>query len=286
MTFDTLIVDLRCQTCGAWIEQHEMQVQLAGDPLGHTYRVGSRLEGGYAGGHYRVGYPEHEVVLENWDCPACRGYGWVAIEVRDDLIVAATSEVLDERTLARTSYVGSHIFFLLDDKEARLADRASPDERRVLFLEAERRHRAHLASVRTSGARDRWIRAAIVLATDPNADVACPACEEASLDVRDVLLVDSDLYERYLACPGCGQKNVMRAHTGGPAESAEGDLQWHEAFPRDRDVRCLELRDGARRVLVAEQIAKNSIFVTYDRTQAVRGLARRLHDLRVLLARA
>jgi DNA-directed RNA polymerase subunit RPC12/RpoP len=57
----------------------------------------------------------------------------------------------------------------------------------------------------------KWIDAAIVLGKDPTATVQCPVCEAAELTVRDVFPTsDADVFERYLECPNCGARNVMR----------------------------------------------------------------------------
>jgi len=56
-----------------------------------------------------------------------------------------------------------------------------------------------------------WLDAAIVLGRDPTAKVRCPVCEHEYLMVRDVYPEpDSDLFERYLECPNCRSRNIMR----------------------------------------------------------------------------
>ncbi len=57
----------------------------------------------------------------------------------------------------------------------------------------------------------RWLDAAIVLGRDPTAKGRCPVCEHECLIVRDVYPEpDSDLFERYLECPSCKSRNIMR----------------------------------------------------------------------------
>ena len=57
----------------------------------------------------------------------------------------------------------------------------------------------------------KWLDAAIVLGRDPTAKVRCPVCEGEYLTVRDVYpKPDSDNFERYLECPNCRSRNIMR----------------------------------------------------------------------------
>ena len=57
----------------------------------------------------------------------------------------------------------------------------------------------------------KWLDAAILLGRDPTAKVRCPVCEHEYLMVRDVYPEpDSDLFERYLECPNCKSRNIMR----------------------------------------------------------------------------
>jgi DNA-directed RNA polymerase subunit RPC12/RpoP len=57
----------------------------------------------------------------------------------------------------------------------------------------------------------KWIDAAIVLGRDPTAKVRCPVCEREYLTVRDVYPEpDSENFERYLECPNCKSRNIMR----------------------------------------------------------------------------
>jgi transcriptional regulator NrdR family protein len=57
----------------------------------------------------------------------------------------------------------------------------------------------------------KWLDAAIVLGRDPAAKVRCPVCEHEYLTVRDVYPTpDSDVFERYLECPNCKSRNIMR----------------------------------------------------------------------------
>jgi DNA-directed RNA polymerase subunit RPC12/RpoP len=57
----------------------------------------------------------------------------------------------------------------------------------------------------------KWLDAAILLGWDPTAKVRCPVCEHEYLTVRDVCPTpDSDDFERYLECPNCKSRNIMR----------------------------------------------------------------------------
>jgi DNA-directed RNA polymerase subunit RPC12/RpoP len=57
----------------------------------------------------------------------------------------------------------------------------------------------------------RWRDAAIVLGRDPTAKVTCPVCGEHELQVRDVYpFRGADMFERYLECPSCKSRNIMR----------------------------------------------------------------------------
>ncbi len=58
---------------------------------------------------------------------------------------------------------------------------------------------------------EKWVRAGIVLGKDPNAEVRCPECNSAILEVEDIPLGDdSSKVERYLSCPACKACNVLR----------------------------------------------------------------------------
>lgn len=70
----------------------------------------------------------------------------------------------------------------------------------------------------------KWIDAAIVLGKDSTAKVQCPVCEAAELTVRDVFPTpDTDVFERYLECPNCGARNVMRKKRAKPALDPTGE---------------------------------------------------------------
>jgi DNA-directed RNA polymerase subunit RPC12/RpoP len=57
----------------------------------------------------------------------------------------------------------------------------------------------------------RWVEAGKILAADPSAKVRCPQCGGGVLEVEDVgNPVNSDEFERYLRCPICGARNVLR----------------------------------------------------------------------------
>jgi DNA-directed RNA polymerase subunit RPC12/RpoP len=56
-----------------------------------------------------------------------------------------------------------------------------------------------------------WLDAAMILGRDPSAKVRCPVCAAADLIVRDVYpSLDADVFERYLECPSCKSRNIMR----------------------------------------------------------------------------
>lgn len=56
-----------------------------------------------------------------------------------------------------------------------------------------------------------WIEAGKVLAKDADAQVLCPVCRSANLEVRDeVFAGDSSLRERHMKCPNCGATNSIR----------------------------------------------------------------------------
>jgi len=59
--------------------------------------------------------------------------------------------------------------------------------------------------------RRKWIAAARVLSVDPTAPVRCPERDDGTLTVRDeVSRADPSVMERYLVCPTCGARNVIR----------------------------------------------------------------------------
>jgi DNA-directed RNA polymerase subunit RPC12/RpoP len=56
-----------------------------------------------------------------------------------------------------------------------------------------------------------WIEAGITLGRDPTAKVRCPVCDADFLTVRDVdPEPPSDQLERYLVCPSCKSRNILR----------------------------------------------------------------------------
>lgn len=58
---------------------------------------------------------------------------------------------------------------------------------------------------------ERWINAGKFLADDPHAQVLCPKCEDALLEVQDVRNPrNPDELERILKCPRCGTTNILR----------------------------------------------------------------------------
>ncbi|MDB4956214.1 MAG: hypothetical protein JWO36_3783 [Myxococcales bacterium] len=68
----------------------------------------------------------------------------------------------------------------------------------------------------------KWIDAAIVLGRDPTAKVRCPVCDDAELVVRDIYPTpEADVFERYLECPKCGSRNIMRMKRRDPQARPE-----------------------------------------------------------------
>lgn len=62
-----------------------------------------------------------------------------------------------------------------------------------------------------SASARRWIEAARIFAEDPAAKVRCPENDDAILQSEDVASEkDPSLVERYLVCPACGARNVIR----------------------------------------------------------------------------
>ena len=56
-----------------------------------------------------------------------------------------------------------------------------------------------------------WLEAAKVLAADPRREVRCPENDDGFLAVHDeVAVADPTMMERYLICPVCGARNVLR----------------------------------------------------------------------------
>ncbi len=57
----------------------------------------------------------------------------------------------------------------------------------------------------------KWLEAAKVLAVDPSASVRCPERDDDVLRVHDELFKDDPtMMDRYLVCPTCGARNVLR----------------------------------------------------------------------------
>lgn len=72
----------------------------------------------------------------------------------------------------------------------------------------------------------KWLDAAIVLGRDPTAKVRCPVCESEYLTVRDVYPdPDSDNFERYLECPNCRSRNIMRMKRSSVSPLASSDTK-------------------------------------------------------------
>ena len=61
--------------------------------------------------------------------------------------------------------------------------------------------------------RDKWIEVASVVAVDNNAQVECPECNHEYLEVRDILIDGSDVFERMIYCKSCGARNYMRMNS-------------------------------------------------------------------------
>jgi hypothetical protein len=65
------------------------------------------------------------------------------------------------------------------------------------------------SSDKTLVVRRRWINAAIVLAGNPLAQVRCPVCDAANLEVIEVAWPDKSHKDAYMSCPNCGARNVL-----------------------------------------------------------------------------
>jgi DNA-directed RNA polymerase subunit RPC12/RpoP len=62
----------------------------------------------------------------------------------------------------------------------------------------------------------RWLDAAMTLGRDPAAKVRCPVCAAADLIVRDLYpSPEADAFERYMECPLCRSRNIMRMKVPG-----------------------------------------------------------------------
>jgi uncharacterized Zn finger protein len=66
--------------------------------------------------------------------------------------------------------------------------------------------------MRQSDATKAWIRAGILLVTDPTLLVPCPDCGEANLVIQDVEVEGSDKFERIMRCSSCGSWNALLMH--------------------------------------------------------------------------
>ena len=65
----------------------------------------------------------------------------------------------------------------------------------------------------------RWIDAAIILGNNPDANVLCPECGHANLEVIDA--PTGDRLDRYLSCPSCKRYNVMSNVVVGAKKSSQ-----------------------------------------------------------------
>jgi transcription elongation factor Elf1 len=54
----------------------------------------------------------------------------------------------------------------------------------------------------------RWIEAANILSRDPMAQIACPTCGKAHLNVNDIKAYNGQM-ERILSCAACGAREFM-----------------------------------------------------------------------------
>lgn len=56
-----------------------------------------------------------------------------------------------------------------------------------------------------------WVEVGQAIAADAKAQVACPVCAEATLEVWDVPWeVEPKRWERHMNCPACGAYNSLR----------------------------------------------------------------------------
>jgi ribosomal protein S27AE len=60
----------------------------------------------------------------------------------------------------------------------------------------------------TSETHRKWLDAAIKLGAVATSEVACPACNQASLLTQDITW-DGVLSERRIFCPNCGAQNYL-----------------------------------------------------------------------------
>lgn len=58
--------------------------------------------------------------------------------------------------------------------------------------------------------RGKWIELARLVANDKEVQVKYPECNHAYLEVRDILIDDSDMFERMIYCKSYGVQNYMR----------------------------------------------------------------------------
>ena len=69
---------------------------------------------------------------------------------------------------------------------------------------------------------EKWVDVARLASEDPHAQIECPVCAASTLTVTDVApFPDSGVFERYLECPSCGARNIMRMRRK-PADSTGG----------------------------------------------------------------
>ena len=59
-----------------------------------------------------------------------------------------------------------------------------------------------------SNETEKWIEAGKILAADPDANVVCPRCGAAHLEVQDAPAGPAKI-ERHLICPSCGAYNAI-----------------------------------------------------------------------------
>ena len=57
------------------------------------------------------------------------------------------------------------------------------------------------------------LEAGMILSRNPTAKVLCPVCAKANLEVVDVPFgINQEYFERYLICPSCGSRSILRMH--------------------------------------------------------------------------
>ena len=57
---------------------------------------------------------------------------------------------------------------------------------------------------------NKWIDAGIILGNNPTAKVTCPECNHNYLDVSDVYIAGEKSFERFLVCPRCKERSILR----------------------------------------------------------------------------